>query len=317
MLCFLIALSLMVPSWPPQIPHDGATKVFDNDQVTIWDVSGDKGEPTPLHEHRLAALSVTIQPTHALGYEGGLMREPYNEPYGKGGTFRGLQVTPLKSYTEIVQEIHRLGWRPGTHSVGDDAVEQVISAYEAAHEDQSIVGRRFVLEHGFLPSADHFERMSALGIALTAQHHPYAAGPAMVRYWGSERASRVPPMRSYLDGGVVAASGSDSGVVPYPPPLTFYYFVTRTTMHGRILGPEHKETRQEALRMATWNNAYLTFEEGEKGSIEPGKLADFVVLSDDIMTVPDEQIEHVNVVLTVVGGDVVYRDASFPESEGE
>ena len=86
--------------------------------------------------------------------------------------------------------------------------------------------------------------------------------------------------------------------MPYPPLQAFYYFVTRTTMHGRILGAEYKITRQEALRMATWNNAYLTFEEEIKGSIEPGKLADFVVLSDDIMTVPDEQIEHITVLLT-------------------
>ena len=245
------------------------------------------------------------------GYEGGLMREPYEEPYGKGGTFRGLQVTPRDRYTELVKELNRLGWRPGTHAVGDDAIEQVIAAYEAANEEQSIVGRRFVLEHGFLPSPDHFARMNALGIALTAQHHPYTAGPAMVRYWGEERASRVPPLRSYLDAGVVAASGSDSGVVPFPPLQVFYYFVTRATMHGRILGAEHKVTRQEALRMATWNNAYLTFEEDLKGSIEPGKLADFVVLSDDIMTVADEKIDDITVLMTVVGGEVVYTHASF------
>ena len=133
----------------------------------------------------------------------------------------------------------------------------------------------------------------------------------MVRYWGQERASRVPPLRSYLDGGVIAASGSDSGVVPYPPLQALYYFVTRTTMHGRILGAEQKVTRHEALRMATWNNAYLTFEEEIKGSIEPGKLADFVVLADDIMTVPDEQIDDIAVLMTVVGGAVVYTHESF------
>jgi hypothetical protein len=245
------------------------------------------------------------------GYEGGLMREPYAEPYGKGGTFRGLQVTPRDSYVEIVKEINRLGWRPGTHAVGDDAVEQVIAAYEAAHAETSIVGRRWVLEHGFLPSPDHFERMNALGIALTAQHHPYVAGPAMTRYWGAERAARVPPVREYLDGGVIAASGSDSGVVPFPPLQTFAYFVSRATMHGSILGAEHKVTREEALRMATWNNAYLTFEEEIKGSIEPGKLADFVVLSDDLLTVPDDQLDEIAVLMTVVGGEVVFTDASL------
>ena len=245
------------------------------------------------------------------GYEGGLMREPYAEPYGRDGTFRGLQVTPMDSYVEIVKEINRLGWRPATHAVGDEAVEQVVATYEAANAEKSIVGRRWVLEHGFLPSEDHFSRMKALGIALTAQHHSYVAGPAMVRYWGLQRASRVPPLRSYLDGGIVAASGTDSGVVPYPPLNAFYYFVTRTTVHGLVLGTEHKITRREALRMVTWNNAYLTFEEQVKGSIEPSKFADFIVLSDDILTVPDEQIREIAVLMTVVDGEVVFKEAGW------
>ena len=94
--------------------------------------------------------------------------------------------------------------------------------------------------------------------------------------------------------------------MPFPPLQVFAYFVTRTTMHGTVLGAEHAVARQEALRMATWNNAYLTFEEEIKGSIEPGKLADFVVLSDDLLTVPDDQLGEIAVLMTVVGGEVVF-----------
>ncbi len=240
------------------------------------------------------------------GFEGGLMREPYEEPYGKQGTFRGIQVTPSDRFANVVKEINRLGWRAATHAVGDAGIEQVIAAYEAANAEKSIVGRRWALEHGFLPGADHFERLNALAVVVTAQNHLYLAGPAMARYWGVKRAAYVTPVRSYLERGVVAAAGTDSGVVPYPPLWTFYHFVTRKTMNGEVMGADQRITRQQALRLATINNAFVTFEEQVKGSIEPGKLADFVVLADDILSIPDRQIERMKIEATAVGGKMVY-----------
>ena len=240
------------------------------------------------------------------GFEGGLMREPYAEPYGKHGAFKGIQVTPADRYAEMVKEINRLGWRAATHAVGDAAIEQVIAAYEAANAERSIVGKRWALEHGFLPANGHVGRLKALGVILTAQHHLYLAGPSMARYWGQARAARVTPVRSYLDGGVMTAAGTDSGVVPYPPLWTFYHFVTRKTIGGQVMGADQKITRPEALRLATVNNAYLNFEEQVLGSLEPGKLADFIVLSDDILTVPESRIERMDVLMTVVGGKTVH-----------
>ena len=113
-------------------------------------------------------------------------------------------------------------------------------------------------------------------------------------------------MREYLDRGFVVAGGTDSAVVPYPPLWVIYHFVTRDTISGGVLGADQKISRKEALQVETINNAYLTFEERIKGSIEPGKLADLVVLPEDILTCPDKHIEQMQVVMTMVGGNVVY-----------
>ena len=114
-------------------------------------------------------------------------------------------------------------------------------------------------------------------------------------------------MRAFLDAGFVVAGGTDSAVVPYPPLWVIYHFVTRDTISGGVLGADQKITRKEALQVETINNAYLTFEERLKGSIEPGKLADLVVLPDDILTSTEKQIEQMTVAMTMVGGAVVYR----------
>ena len=114
-------------------------------------------------------------------------------------------------------------------------------------------------------------------------------------------------MRAFIDQGFSVAGGTDSAVVPYPPLWVIYHFVTRDTISGGVLGAEQKITRQEALQVETINNAYLTFEEKLKGSIEPGKLADLVVLPEDILTCAEKHIEQMHVSMTMVGGTVVYR----------
>jgi len=240
------------------------------------------------------------------GFEGGRMRDPYQEPYGKDGTFRGLQLIAPDRFTEIVKELNRLGWRVGTHAVGDAAIDEVLAGYEAANAEKPIKGRRWAIEHGFLPREEHFARIKALGVFVTMQDHLYLAGPSLVRYWGPARAAWVTPVRAYLDHGVEVAAGTDAPVVPFPPLWTMYHFVTRDTISGGVLGADQKITREEALRIATMGNARLTFEEEIKGSIEPGKLADFVVLDEDIMQGDPKRIEQMNVLMTVVGGKTVF-----------
>jgi predicted amidohydrolase YtcJ len=245
------------------------------------------------------------------GFEGGRMREPYQEPYGKDGTFRGLQLTPADRFTEVVKELNRLGWRVGTHAVGDAAIDEVLAGYEAANAEKPIQGRRWAIEHGFLPREEHFARIKALGVFVTVQDHLYLAGPSLVRYWGAPRAAWVTPVRAYLDHGVEVASGTDAPVVPFPPLWTMYHFVTRDTISGGVLGPDQKITREEALRIATMGNARLTFEEQIKGSIEAGKLADFVVLDEDILKASAKRMEQMRVLTTVAGGKTVFGAMNY------
>jgi len=245
------------------------------------------------------------------GFEGGRMREPYQEPYGKDGTFRGLQLTPADRFTEVVKELNRLGWRVGTHAVGDAAIDEVLAGYEAANAEKPIQGRRWAIEHGFLPREEHFARIQALGVFVTVQDHLYLAGPSLVRYWGAARAAWVTPARAYLDHGVEVAAGTDAPVVPFPPLWTMYHFMTRDTISGGVLGPDQKITREEALRIATIGNARLTFEEQIKGSIAAGKLADFVVLDEDILKADVKRIEQMQVLTTVVGGKTVFGAMNY------
>jgi hypothetical protein len=244
------------------------------------------------------------------GFEGGWMRQPYAEPWGEGGSFRGVNTMPEDKYTDVVKELNRLGWRVATHAVGDAAIDEVIAAYEAANAEKSIAGRRWSLEHGFIPQADQFPRMKKLDLVISAQDHLYLAGPSLVAYWGPARAARTTPVREYLDRGFHVAGGTDSAVVPYPPLWVIYHFVTRDTISGGVLGADQKISRKEALQLETINNAYLTFEEKIKGSIESGKLADLIVLPEDILSCPEKHIEQMQVSMTMVGGRIVYRRPS-------
>ena len=277
-----------------------------SERVAEWKVKPDEGDEWL----RIGGIKLGVDG----GFEGGLMTEAYAEPYGQGGTYKGLQTSSEEMHTMISKELSRLGWRVATHAVGDAAIQQVLNAYEAADKVRPIAGRRWAIEHGFLPRLDQFPLINRLDLMISAQDHLYLAGPSLVKYWGQKRANWVTPMRTYLDnlGNKMALSGgTDSPVVPYPPLWAIYHFVTRDTITGGVLGADQQISREEALRVMTVNYAYLTFEENLKGSLAPGKLADLVVLSDDIMTCPPERIRDMSVLATVVGGKIVYQDDSF------
>lgn len=240
------------------------------------------------------------------GFEGGLMRNAYEEPWGEKGDFRGLQTFPSEEYKGVVRALNRNGWRVATHAVGDAAIDLVLEAYEDAHKELPISGKRWSVEHAFIARPEHFPRMKQLGLVISAQNHLYLAGPILKNYWGVKRAAWMTPMRAFIDAGLPVATGTDSAVVPYPPFWTIYHFITRDTINGGVIGPDQRIGREEALRAATLGNAYLTFEENIKGSIEAGKLADLVVLTEDILTCPEKNIENMGIVMTIVGGKVVY-----------
>ena len=246
------------------------------------------------------------------GFEGGLMRDLYEKPWDEGGTFRGLQTIDTERYIAAVRELNRQDWRVATHAVGDAAIDLVLNAYEKANAERSIVDRRWSIEHAFIGRPDHLPRMKALGVAISAQNHLYLAGPSLVKYWGAARAGITTPVKMYLDAQLPVSSGTDAPVVPYPPLWTIYHFVTRDTITGGVLGEDQKVSRPQALRMATINNAWLNMEERTKGSIEPGKFADLVILSEDPLTCSDTQLRDAKVLMTMVGGKVVAGDLRMP-----
>ncbi len=268
--------------------------------IASWNVRPDEGDEWL----RIGGMKTLVDG----GFEGGHMREPYAEPYGRGGKFKGIEVVPPSQYIPVVRELNRLGWRVATHAVGDAAVDEVLDAYQAANADRSIVGKRWTIEHFFIAKPDHFERVKALQLAVSAQDHLYLAAPSMAKYWGRERAEQVTPVRTFLDQGLLVAGGTDSPVIPYNPFWAMYHFITRDTISDGVYGANQAITREEALRLFTINNARLTFEDNAKGSIEKGKLADLVILSADYLTVPEKQIESIRPVATMVGGRFVYTE---------
>jgi predicted amidohydrolase YtcJ len=240
------------------------------------------------------------------GFEGGLMRKPYEEPWGENGTFYGLQTVPRETFFETVRQLHQRKWRVATHAVGDAAIDLVLDAYETVGADTPLDELRWVIEHGFIAQPDHFPRMTDLGLVVTLQNHLYVAAPSLVQYWGVERAALTSPARAYLDAGIPISLGTDSPVVPWDPWWTLHHFSTRSTVTAGVLGEDQGITRREAIRAATEGYAYLTFEESVKGTLEVGKFADFIIVADDVLECADPCLENMSVDLTVVGGEVVY-----------
>ncbi|MDQ6618855.1 MAG: amidohydrolase [Pseudomonadota bacterium] len=268
-----------------------------------WKVSPDEGDEWL----RIGGMKTLVDG----GFEGGHMREPYAEPYGRNGTYKGIEVVPPERYGAIVRELNRLGWRVATHAVGDAAIDEVLDAYEAADRDRSIKGKMWVVEHAFIARPDHYPRMRALGLAISAQDHLYLAAPSMKAYWGAQRAHNVTPMATFLREGFLVAAGTDSPVIPYSPFWALYHFVTRDTISDGVYGPHERISREDALRTYTINNARLTFEQDIKGSLEVGKLADLVILSEDYLSGPEKQIEGLRALATMVGGRFVYTAPGY------
>ena len=246
------------------------------------------------------------------GFEGGHLSKPYLEPYGKGGTFTGLTVSPPAAYTEVVRELNSKGWHVITHAVGDAALDEVLDAYAAADKDASIKGKRWSVEHAFVSRPEQVARLKALDVAVSAQDHLYLAAPVLKKYWGWEIASEVTPVKTYLDAGLLVAGGTDSPVIPFNPFWNLYHMASRDTISDGVYGEDQKiASRPLLLRLVTINYAKLIGEEKTRGSIEPGKLADFAVLTDDFLTAKPETIRDMKALSTWVGGHEVYRAPGY------
>jgi predicted amidohydrolase YtcJ len=226
----------------------------------------------------------------------------------------------LEEYKALMLELNRLGWRHSPHVGTNEALEEVLQAYEAADRESPIRNKRWVVEHIPNVTPPLMERLAKLNVIVSTNMAGYTGNyDAAVRSLGEQQAQRHTPVREMLDHHLVVIAGSDYGG-PNPdtktsnnPFVPLYYYVSRKTRESRVLGPQEKISREEALRIATNNNAFATWEENVKGSIEPGKLADFLVLSGDFMTIPEDEIIKLHPLATYVGGRKVY---TAPEANG-
>ena len=241
------------------------------------------------------------------GFEGGLMREPYREPWGEEGSYHGLQTVDWELFRASVLALREAGRRVATHAVGDSAIDLVLAAYRAANSVAPLPGERWVLEHGFIPRPDHFPVMRELGVVASLQDHLYLAAPSLVAYWGSERAAWTTPLRAYLEAGVPVSLGTDAPVVPYDPWWMLHHFTTRGTISAGVLDGAQAVSRLQALRAATEGYAYLVFAEEERGTLAVGKQADLIVTSDRYLDCADPCLETMEVDLTMVDGRIVWE----------
>ena len=247
------------------------------------------------------------------------LREPWGEHtqiYGfTDYKYRGVLSVPRDNLFEMAKTANELGWQMTAHTTGGGATDLLLDAYEAADRVKPINGRRFTVTHGNFPNAAAIARSKKLGVAFDLQPFwLYLDGPAIKGVFGPDRMKDFQPLRAMFDAGIIVGGGSDhmirfdprEATNPYHPFLGMWIAITRKTVDGTVLNPEQRISRMEALKMWTWNGAYLMFAEKEKGSIEPGKLADLAVISKDYATCPEDEIKDIEALRTVVGGKVVY-----------
>jgi predicted amidohydrolase YtcJ len=247
------------------------------------------------------------------GVEGARMRWPYRIVPGEQAdpAYRGVLLLPPggeDEYVAALKVIAEAGLQAQTHAVGDETIDVIVSAYERINGERPIRDLNWTIMHLFHPSDAALKRMAAIGIAATMQDHPVLLGHNQRRWWGDERAAYAIPIRKAIDAGVLVGGGTDGPVVPVDPFLSMWWMTTRRVLKGYALGTEHAITAREALTLYTINNARIMGVEKERGSIEPGKLADLAVLSQDILSIPADAIRQTKALLTVVGGKVVYRN---------
>lgn len=251
------------------------------------------------------------------------LRQPYGphtQIYGfvEPG-YRGVLYVPRENVFAMAQAADDLGWQMTAHVTGGGSLDILLDAYEAANRIKPIAGRRFVATHANFPDERAIERAKKLGVAFDVQPAwLYFDGPALKDVFGPERMKHFLPLRSLIDAGLVVGGGSDHMIRfdprlstnPYDPFFEMWMAITRKMTDGNVLNPEQRISRLEALKMWTWNNAYLEFSEKEMGSIEPGKLADMVVISKNFATCPEDEIKDIEALQTIVGGRVIYRRES-------
>jgi len=245
----------------------------------------------------------------SLGSGTAYLFDPYGDEPGNSGLLRN-QMQPLSQMRDWMMQADAAGLQICTHAIGDRAISMILDLYTEVATAHPGIERRFRIEHAQHMAAKDFARFAQLGVIASVQ--PYQAiddGRWAEARIGHDRASRTYAFRTFLNHGVHLAFGTDWDVAPLNPILTVYAAVTRATLDGKNPNgwfPEQKLSVAEAVEAYTMGSAYAEFQEKDKGSIAPGKLADMVLLSDDIFSIDPAKIRGVKVLKTIVGGRLVW-----------
>jgi predicted amidohydrolase YtcJ len=236
------------------------------------------------------------------------------EPYTDAPNTRGLlnsEMIPLSKMRDRMMKGDTAGLQLCTHAIGDAAISQILDFYSEIEKAHGAEDRRWRIEHSQHVAPKDFERYAQLHVIASVQpYHAIDDGRWAERRIGPERIKTTYAFRTFLDKGTRLAFGTDWTVAPLNPMLTLYAAVTRATLDGKNPNgwvPEQKLKLPEAIEAYTMGSAYAEFQDNMKGSLTLGKLADIVILSDDLFAIDPKNIRDVHVDTTIVGGRVVWN----------
>ncbi len=238
----------------------------------------------------------------------GYFTQPYHTPFKGDPTYRGYPRRSRAALTAMVKELHAAGYQIAIHGNGDAAIDDILHAFREAQEEFPRPDARHRIEHCQMVRMDQLDTINELGItpSFFVGHVYYWGDRHRDIFMGPERAARISPLKSARDRGIRFTVHDDTPVTPVNPLQLVWVSVNRLTMSGKPLGPEERITPEQALRAITIDAAWQNFEENIKGSIEPGKLADLVRLSESPLSVDPARIRDIQVLETIVGGETVF-----------
>jgi predicted amidohydrolase YtcJ len=271
-----------------------------------------RGPQRGLYDNHLWISSIKLYADGALGSRGAALLEPYSDDPKNNG----LLITAPAHIQDVATRALRAGFQVATHAIGDRGNRLVLDAYAAALAQVPTADHRFRIEHAQIINHDDIPRFAELGVIPSMQ----AVHQTSDMYWAGSRLGQgrllgAYAWRSLLNTGIVIPNGSDAPVEAINPLLSFHSAVARQDAENWPAGGwmnEQRMTREEALKSMTIWPAFAAFQEATMGSLTPGKLADFVILDRDIMTVADRDILGTSVVATYIGGKPVYERAALP-----
>ena len=238
------------------------------------------------------------------------LSKPYHHTLkGQNDSYRGYGIYTDEQLLKLIGRALKSGWQINVHTNGDEAIEQLIRVYSKAAEDVSNAAKtRPVSIHCQTVRSDQLDRIKEAGILVSffVDHVYYWGDYHLSEILGADRASRISPLGEALEKGIRFTTHQDTPVTRQSPLFAIHNAVNRATRSGRVLGEQYRISVLDALRAVTINSAYQLFEENTKGSIEPGKQADFAVLDHDITSIPASQIKDTLVLKTIKRDKVIF-----------